>query len=777
MVVVVIFILSVDIRGDKVSMNLNESTLELFLHSKTQKLNDVSLRIQLFAGLSDRKSITLEKLLPAKEQEIQYALWERDSLIGLLSASPADDGSCTFISWTGQQSVDKERYTFEDCISLKTIPHSNESFWYGGPELFDSHFVSSSGLGSSFPMQPFQSSDIFASETRLGGVLDAIWYNSNGWSISVPSSSILSQDRDDLIHVPLWTSFRDSSSKYRNSSLCFRASYQNFSKPCHHKQDSRASCPVAHLQYKICKQSDIGQMWEKTVQDIPYEPLSPNDSALESPIWSTWAEYKVFINQSAVLDFAQHIIDNNYPHSVLEIDDRWSVTYGDFTFDPIKFPNPQEMIQQLHRWNFSVMLWITPFCDVAATVYEEGLENHFFVLKDTGQKIEIPTAYPVKWWQNNSTGSAVLDVTNPAAVEWFKNRLRDVQKSLGVDGFKLDAGETVYIPPLSDPTALYFDRTVFQNNTQPLEYTRLYASIANNLGGFTEVRAAWRTQQHRNYVRIMDLDSVWGYKNGIASIIPRVLLFGTLGYRYVLPDMIGGNGYGARGDLLFRGMPTAELYIRWIQCNLLLPMQLSIPPWRYGNSGNDPLLYAQVIDAVRTVFQLRESLMEFYRTAVREAIGSSGHGLPIARPMWFADPRNPDSWKVEDQYMIGSMVVVAPILQRNGTSRTVFLPPGRWIPCSHYYSSKGKDTHSNAYMTGNNALSWKDLLSGVHGNGSDSKDGVEMKLSMVVAVVEGPRTFLLTNVSLTSPTPCFLKLSKMDLEVNDTAISRMYIHT
>jgi hypothetical protein len=126
---------------------------------------------------------------------------------------------------------------------------------------------------------------------------------------------------------------------------------------------------------------------------------------------------------------------------------------------------------------------------------------------------------------------------------------------------------------------------------------------------------------------------------------------------------------------------------------------------------------------------------------------------------------------VEDQYMIGSMVVVAPILQRNGTSRTVFLPPGRWIPCSHYHSSKGKDTHSNVYMTGNNnnnndthtALSWKDLLSGVHGNGSDSKDDIEMKLSMVVAVVEGPRTFLLTNVSLTSPTPCFLKLSKMDL--------------
>jgi Glycosyl hydrolases family 31 len=143
--------------------------------------------------------------------------------------------------------------------------------------------------------------------------------------------------------------------------------------------------------------------------------------------------------------------------------------------------------------------------------------------------------------------------------------------------------------------------------------------------------------------------------------------------------------------------------------------------------------------------------------AVREAISSSGHGLPMARPMWFADPRNPDSWKVEDQYMIGSMVVVAPILQSNSTSRMVFLPPGSWIPCSHYHdsNSNSKGTHTNVYVTGNNstqaALSWNDLLSGVHGR--DNEDGIfEMELLAV----------LLTSISLTSPTPCFLKLLKMD---------------
>ena len=347
------------------------------------------------------------------------------------------------------------------------------------------------------------------------------------------------------------------------------------------------------------------------------------------------------------------------------------------------------------------------------------------------------SAYPVKWWENNRTGSAVLDVTNPAAVDWFKSRLREVQKELGIDGFKLDAGETVYIPPLKDKTALYFNKSAFGSlETQPLEYTRLYASIADDLGGFTEVRAAWRTQPNRNFVRIMDLDSSWGSLDGIGSVIPRVLLFGTLGYRYVLPDMIGGNGYGVRGDLQFRGMPTAELYIRWIQCNLLLPMQFSISPWRYKN---DPL-YPKIQEVLANVFTLREELLPYFREAVREAVES---GLPIARPIWHADPRNPASWPIEDQYMVGRSVVVAPVLQPNSTSRTIVIPKGSWMPCTNLKDSPGRKKIVNM-TTSHGVVSWKSLA---HDSGKEWM------------VVQGPLSFGLEDVALTSPTPCFVEYS------------------
>ena len=62
------------------------------------------------------------------------------------------------------------------------------------------------------------------------------------------------------------------------------------------------------------------------------------------PVWSTWAAFKKSVNQSAVLQLASSILQYRYDYSAVEIDDMWSTTYGDFVFNPQKFPNPAEMV-------------------------------------------------------------------------------------------------------------------------------------------------------------------------------------------------------------------------------------------------------------------------------------------------------------------------------------------------------------------------------------------------------------------------------------------------
>ena len=187
------------------------------------------------------------------------------------------------------------------------------------------------------------------------------------------------------------------------------------------------------------------------------------------------------------------------------------------------------------------MLWVTPFCDENASVFNEGMMNRYWVMRRTANGTLVPAK--VRWWNNKLEGSAVLDVTNPNALRWFTQRLQRLKFTLGIDGFKLDAGEVSYIPPPVDN--VYYNITGLGNGTKLLAYTRLYNSITDNLEGWTEMRAAWNHQATPEFLRIMDLDSSWGHDNGLRAMIPRVLLFSTLGYRFTLPDMIGGNGYGA----------------------------------------------------------------------------------------------------------------------------------------------------------------------------------------------------------------------------------------
>ena len=86
--------------------------------------------------------------------------------------------------------------------------------------------------------------------------------------------------------------------------------------------------------------------------------------------------------------------------------------------------------------------------------------------------------------------------------------------------------------------------------------------------------AGWGAQHLAIFFRMLDKDTSWGDQNGLGTLIPTLLQFGLEGYPFVLPDMIGGNGYNTA--------PDKELFIRWMQVNVFMPaMQFSYTPWDY----------------------------------------------------------------------------------------------------------------------------------------------------------------------------------------------------
>lgn len=119
---------------------------------------------------------------------------------------------------------------------------------------------------------------------------------------------------------------------------------------------------------------------------------------------------------------------------------------------------------------------------------------------------------------------------------------------------------------------------------QPGIFTKDYVTaLAKNFDDNIEVRVGWRSQDLPIFVRMIDKDSTWSWNNGLPTLITTLLQMNLNGYVFVLPDMIGGNGY-LNGALNGTVYPPKELFIRWLQANVFMPsLQYSFVPWDFDN--------------------------------------------------------------------------------------------------------------------------------------------------------------------------------------------------
>jgi len=142
-----------------------------------------------------------------------------------------------------------------------------------------------------------------------------------------------------------------------------------------------------------------------------------------------------------------------------------------------------------------------------------------------------------------------------------------------------------------------------------------------------------------------------------------VLSMGLCGVPYTGPD-IGGFG----------GRPSAELFVRWFQAAALLPFfrvhsAFFTPrrePWCWDSDTRGILA---------TFLRLRQSLLPYLYTLAHEAAQT---GAPLVRPCFWPDPEDAALWDVDDAFLLGDALLVAPVMQQGSGERAVVLPPGRW---------------------------------------------------------------------------------------------------
>lgn len=535
---------------------------------------------------------------------------------------------CTQVSWRSELLS-----AVEDCIDI------GDGHWYGGPEELVQHF----------PMRrenrrdrvPYLPGDMIQDKDKyFGGVAEPYWLNSKGAAIWIPEEQ------------PLFYSWNSQN----NSKLCI-SSIKSLPYPV-------IDGSAVEFNYWLCSADDAKQMQVYAAGNLWKKPTSiPDERMMTHPIWSTWAQYKEAINESVVLQFADDIIAHGFDNSQLEIDDNWETCYGDAMFDKNKFPFPARLVNNLKEKGFRVTLWIHPFINMECQSFMAAANPpNMYLVRDSKAKY-IPEgmfgsweglAYLpglMWWWQGFTAG--YIDFTNPEAVDWWRSRLETLRSELGIHSFKFDAGEYNWLP-----SSFAFNERE-DPRTWPGIFSTRYVESVSEFGSLVEVRTGRHSQHLPIFVRMLDKFSVWGYENGLKSMVTTLLQFGIVGYPFVLPDMIGGNGYG--------NLPSRELYIRWLQVNVFMPaVQISFVPWMYD------------ADVVAHAAQMVDLHAEHAPRIISLAIEATATGLPINRPIWWLDPQDEVALGVDSEFLLGDDILVAPVMDEGAVTRDIYLPKGTW---------------------------------------------------------------------------------------------------
>lgn len=379
-------------------------------------------------------------------------------------------------------------------------------------------------------------------------------------------------------------------------------------------------------------------------EEILYEYTGITGRSPLPPLWSfgLWMSRFTYKSQKEVESVAEGMRKGKFPCDVIHLDSGWfeKGLNCDFEFNKSTFPAPEKLFARLKEKGFHTSVWQIPYLTPHNPLFEEVVQKRFYIKDGNGN---IPTE------------DAILDFSNPEAVEWYSAKLKNVLQK-GADAIKVDFGEAA---PMKGCFAS--GRTGFyEHNNYPLRYNKLVSDLTKAEKGHRLIwaRSAWAGSQ-RYPVH-------WGgdaevSDAGMAGSLRGGLSLGMSGFSFWSHD-IGG----------FSGSPGEDLFQRWAFFGLL-----SSHSRVHGFPPREPWEFSEDFQRVfRNIVNLKYSLMPY---VYAQAAHCSARGLPLLRALCISWPNDPVCWMVDDQYLFGNDLLVAPIMEAGTTSRMVYLPAGNWI--------------------------------------------------------------------------------------------------
>ena len=391
-------------------------------------------------------------------------------------------------------------------------------------------------------------------------------------------------------------------------------------------------------------------------------------------LWQSKLRYRT---QEEVLSVAREYKKRGIPLDVIVIDFFHWIRQGDWAFDEDYWPDVRAMTEELHEMGVRCMVSVWPTVDRKSVNYQPMRERGLLVRTERG----APQCFDFQG------DTVIYDATNPAARDYLWACVKRNYYDKGVDCFWLDEAEPEYAAYDFDHFRYSVGPVVKTGNLYPREHVKGFYEGLKRAGREDIVnltRSAWVGSQ--KYAALVWSGDICSNFQTLRDQLTAGLHIGIAGIPWWTTD----TG-GFFGDVTAEGF--SELLIRWFEFSAFSPVLRlhgdrgphDIPPLSDLDHGggfsptgrpNEVWSYGEEVETVlRQYVRIRTELKSYLRGAFHEA---SEKGYPVMRTLFFEFPEDAEAWEIGDEYMLGSTLLVAPVLYEGMRSRKVYLPRGEW---------------------------------------------------------------------------------------------------
>ncbi len=423
---------------------------------------------------------------------------------------------------------------------------------------------------------------------------------------------------------------------------------------------------TAQLDYWITAGETPAEIVRSYVAATGRPPMLP---AFASGFWQSKLRYR---SQAELLDVARGYKSRGLPLSVIVIDFFHWTKYGDWRFDPEQWPDPAGMVRALDAMGIKAMVSVWPALSPDSANFNLAMRNGWLLRPLRGQPAQLSFC-------DRSTDAraylAYYDATHPDARAFIWAQVKQGYYDHGIKAFWLDACEPEMYPPQHDNLRHHLGDGRAVANIYPLCHAQAFYE-GMRAQGETEfiflARSAWAgSQRYGAAVWSGDILSTW---EALRAQVRAGLNIGLSGIPWWTTDIGGFYGGDVTSD------DFRELIVRWFQYGAFCPLfrlhGYRLPYGAITDSGGPNEVWEfgeRAYTIIREVMFLRERLRPYIMQLMRAA---HEHGDPPMRPLFYDFPHDAQAWAIDDAFMFGPDLLVAPVLDAGATSREVYLPAG-----------------------------------------------------------------------------------------------------